>query len=494
MNRVLSLEDLESVKWNPAAAFLLVAERHPGVVALDMDGEKISNRKLAQRVVDFAAHIRGLGIGPGSTVALHLEGGAVWLVMMLACWLAGAKWYRVTRETLDIQSALNPTHFISNRQDGLRMNVQSHVMDRSWGRASGSLLPEGAQSLADDICFLATSSGTTGTPKVIPMTFRNMMRRFLTNSQIKGYDFNRYTVISAFPSGSLARVIASGMVLMRLSGLILSKDPEYIQENVGSVAASLSGIAKWTESFKPGRRKIPLLRLSGSPVGAGSLERLLENWFEQVINIYGASELGHIYLDLYALKDGQVEWTQHVVEGIEIEIVGRDGEGVGDIRVRGDRLVGGYLGEADATAEYFRDSWFYPGDHGFYDSEGRIHIVGRALDIVNLGGVKANLNSIDDAVCTLPEVTDACAFLEDSDQDVQKVSCLVQVQTVSDDLAEVASKVRKAVSRIAPLEALPVRIIFVHAVPRNANGKVVRGRAQEIAAGEPDGGDVRGPH
>lgn len=493
MNSVLSLEDLQSVKWNPAAAFLLVAERHPSVMALDMDGQKVSNRKLAQRVVKFAAHMRGLDIGPGSTVALHLQGGAVWLIMTLACWLVGAKWYRVTRETLDIQGTLNPTHFISNRQDGLRMEVPSHVMDHSWGRDPGSLPHEGVQSLADDICFLATSSGTTGTPKVIPMTFRNMMTRFLTNSQVSGHDFNRYTLISAFPSGSLAKVIASGMVLMRLSGFVVSKDPAYIQDNVGSITASLSGIAKWTESFEPGRRKIPLLRLAGSPVGARSLEGLLENWFEKVINIYGASELGHIYVDLYAMKDGQVEWTQHVCEGIQIEIVGRDVEGVGDIRVRGERLVGGYLGEPDATSDFFRDGWFYPGDRGSYDSEGRIHIIGRTGEIVNLGGVKANLNSIDDAICALSEVADACAFLEGVEADVQKVSCLVQVEAGSEDFAAIAGNVRKAVSRMAALEAVPSRILFVGAVPRNANGKVVRGRAQEIAGSEPYGVDVRGP-
>lgn len=481
MKCVLSPEDLESVNCNPAGAFLLVAERYPDALAIDRDGEKISNRVLAQDMMKFAGHMRDRGVGPGSTVALHLKGGALWVVMTMACWLIGAKWYKVNRAAIEMSAALQPTHLFSNLQDKLHLGISGYVIDRTWASVTPSQFPDKVSSQADDICFLATSSGTTGTPKVIPMTFRNMTRRFTSSRKIPGVELEERARISTFAGGSLGSVIGAGTALLSLAGNLISARPDYIQANAGTVISSLAGILKWVAAFAPGGRKIPLLRLGGSPVSDDILTDLLTHWFEMVVNVYGATEVGYIYVDAFTIMDGKLEWSQHVVEGMEIEIVACDADGCGDIRVRGDGLVDGYAGQAELSSDLFRNGWFYPGDKGFRDDRGRIHIEGRTDEVVNLAGVKVNLNRVDDALRTTPGIADAIAFLDADDQGRQKVSCVVQhVPDVGDNAAS-GQVMRQAVWRDCGRAAMPRRILVVQEVPRNANGKADRNKAHELA-------------
>lgn len=481
MKCVLSSEELQSVNWNPAAAFLLVAQRYPDGLAIDRDGERICNEVLAKNIMAMAGHMRDRGVGPGSTVALHLQGGALWVMMTMACWLIGAKWYKVTRAAVEISSELQPTHVFSNLRDAVNLGVSSYVVDRSWAATASRPLPDGVPSCADDICFLATSSGTTGTPKVIPMTFRNMTRRFTSSRTIPGADFDERARISTFPGGSLGSVISAGAALLSLAGMLISRRPDYIQANAGTVTSSLAGILKWVEAFAPSGRKIPLLRLGGSPVSNDRITDLLTHWFEMAINAYGASEVGYIYVDSYTLKDGQVEWTQHVVEGMEIDIIDCDAAGLGDIRVKGDGLVEGYLGQAELSSDLFRDGWFYPGDKGYRDEKGRIRIAGRTDEVVNLSGVKVNLNRVDDALCSVPDVADAMAFVDADDQGRQKFSCVVQCTPNALDNGDFGQALRQAVWRDCGRAAMPRRIVVVREVPRNANGKADRDKARKLA-------------
>ena len=68
------------------------------------------------------------------------------------------------------------------------------------------------------------------------------------------------------------------------------------------------------------------------------------------------------------------------------------------------------LDDADASARMFRDGWFYPGDFAVRRADGRIRILGRIADVVNIGGLKTPSGPIEDAVREALGASAVCAF------------------------------------------------------------------------------------
>jgi long-chain acyl-CoA synthetase len=74
--------------------------------------------------------------------------------------------------------------------------------------------------------------------------------------------------------------------------------------------------------------------------------------------------------------------------GVEVQIVGADPEGVGEIAIRGPNVMPGYYRQPEATAAVMRDDWFLSGDLGYLTPEGYIVITGRAKEVIVLSSGK----------------------------------------------------------------------------------------------------------
>jgi acyl-coenzyme A synthetase/AMP-(fatty) acid ligase len=217
-------------------------------------------------------------------------------------------------------------------------------------------------------------------------------------------------------------------------------------------------------------------------IGAIMAAEAVRHWlscFERVMLMYGTSEIGVAGgLTLTEIED-RTEIAYALLPGIMAEIVGEEGQPLphsipGIVRLRAPAMVPGYVGEPDADAEMFRDGWFYPGDIGMLTAEGRLKILGRSRDQINLGGVKFNAAEIDLAARSVQGVRDAMCFTTPSATGLQRLS-LCAVKDPDRDPAATASAIR-ATCRARIRGRMEVSAIyFVDAVPRNESGKAVRG-------------------
>ena len=173
------------------------------------------------------------------------------------------------------------------------------------------------------------------------------------------------------------------------------------------------------------------------------------------------------------------------VAGVELRIANEHGAEVpqgerGEVLIRGQNLMSGYLDDKLATAHVMRGGWLHTDDIGFVDQEGRLTIADRSKDLILRGGASIYPSEIE-AVLTLHDaVQDAAVVGEADDYYGEEVIAVVVAR------AEVAATELDAFARerLAPYK-VPRRYAFVKALPRGASGKTLKRLLRDaLAAGE----------
>ncbi|HVJ01539.1 MAG TPA: long-chain fatty acid--CoA ligase, partial [Sphingomonas sp.] len=148
----------------------------------------------------------------------------------------------------------------------------------------------------------------------------------------------------------------------------------------------------------------------------------------------------------------------------------------------GPMIVKGYWNKPEATAETFVDGWVRTGDLARLDEEGFLYIVDRAKDMVIRGGENIYSVEVEDVLYAHPAVSD-CALIGIPHKTLgeEPVAVVHLAPGTQASEAELQEWVR---ARIAAFK-VPVAIRFAEAtLPRNANGKILKGELKALFAGE----------
>jgi acyl-coenzyme A synthetase/AMP-(fatty) acid ligase len=153
----------------------------------------------------------------------------------------------------------------------------------------------------------------------------------------------------------------------------------------------------------------------------------------------------------------------------------------GRVRIRGVLGTPSYVNERLSVEHTIRNGWFYPGDLGHFDAEGRLHISGRSNEVLNIGGVKFNALQLDDVVQSHKGVKDGYCYLRDN-QFGSEVIEVVFVPEAGQDAAAVAQGLLAACARTLPVSLAPKQVFAVSDLPRTDTGKAMRRKAQEATS------------
>ena len=174
--------------------------------------------------------------------------------------------------------------------------------------------------------------------------------------------------------------------------------------------------------------------------------------------------------------NGPEDVNSHVlVGGSEVQIVD-DGDKplpagqVGAIRVRPNDGIKGYLDDEDASHQFFRDGYFYPGDLGEIRSDGRLVLHGRTTSTINLGGEKRPVEILEQRLQERLGLEGICLVSVRGQSLEDELHILVQSQRpIGKD------EVTTALARVAELLRVPeAHVQFVESIPRNEMGKIDR--------------------
>jgi long-chain acyl-CoA synthetase len=165
----------------------------------------------------------------------------------------------------------------------------------------------------------------------------------------------------------------------------------------------------------------------------------------------------------------------------------RDAEGrvlppdtVGELYGFGPNVVKGYWGKPEATAETFPDGWVRTGDLAKIDAEGFITIVDRAKDMLIRGGENIYCVEVEGVLCEHPAIMDAA--LVGKPHPILGEEPVAFVATKPGANAEAAELQAWVAERLARFK-VPVEVhIHAEPLPRNANGKIVKGELRKALA------------
>jgi long-chain acyl-CoA synthetase len=358
----------------------------------------------------------------------------------------------------------------------------------------------------DDVAVIFYSSGTTGKPKGIMSTHRNMVAN-LQNTMFNSVagamagggaipvgDAEAPQTVALFTS-PLFHVSGchSTLVVGMLAGLKLVMpvgkfEPEdalrIIQEQDVNVWATVPTMV-WRVCEHPDRHEydtssVISVAFGGSP-SAEELQRKVRETFPNVAttsNAYGLTESSSVAT--VNSGEGAVRKPTSVgppVPTVEIQVVDGSGKAlgtgeIGEICIKGPIIMKGYWNKPEATAETIVDGWLRTGDIGYVDDEGFVFITDRKKDMIIRGGENIYCVEIEERLVQHDAIADAAVIGVPHAELGEEVKAVVQVEA-GHDITE--AEVKQWVADGLANFKVPAYVELQHdKLPRNASGKLLK--------------------
>lgn len=370
--------------------------------------------------------------------------------------------------------------------------VPTHRIDQAWIDALWAHAPSSARRRPrgkDDPCRIIVTSGTTGSPKKILLT------REVIDVQTGALLFNQFYVrpglraAATVGAGSIGGLKTS-LLCWAQGGTMCHPDPamgwapalDALEINLIRLAPHhLQTLLRALPGDATPRPDL-IVGVIGGSISKALAEETRARLSGNIVVNYGSTEAGATALGRLADMAGAEDAAGFVCPWAEVQILGPEGEvlppgQVGEIRIGGSGLVEGYMDDPAATAQMFRDGWFWPGDLGMIDDRGLLRVVGRTNDLMNVGGAKFLASRLETLVLAVEGVCDAAVFLA-PDADGLDAPHVAYVAAEGLELASLRRVIEGALGR-------PARLLRVAQTPRNAMGKIQRDRLRQMLADEP---------
>jgi len=484
---------------------------------------EISWRQFDDRVNRLANALTGRGVKKGNRVIHWMFNSISWLEAYFGIIRTGA-WavplnFRFTANDFkycaDIAGAevmILGEQFVE-RVESIRAQlpgIRHYILDgqprpeymEDFERVAGEASPHPVEAALkdDDGCGLYFTSGTTGAPKPILLTHKNMECAAITENRhhYQTRDDNFILIPPLYHTGAMMHWLGSLIVGGRAT-LLTEISPRYIFEAIYKESGTVVFLlVPWAQdilaALDRGELKKEdhdlsswrLTHMGAQPIPFSLIKRWKQYFPDmQYDRSYGLSEAtGPGCIDLGIENQHKLEATGRTGFNWETRIVNEKDEDVprgqaGELLVKGNGVMKEYYRNPEKTAETLKDGWLHTGDMARQDEEGFIYIVDRKKDVVITGGENIFPVEVEDILRRHPGVYDA-AVIGIPDERLGEIVAAVIDPKPGTTLTE--EELNQFCEENLPRYKRPRRIIF-DKVPRNPTGKIEKIRLREKYAG-----------
>jgi fatty-acyl-CoA synthase len=480
---------------------------------------RLNWRELEREVERTARGLVGLGLVAGDRVGVWATNCAEWVYLQFGCARAGLVLvnvnpaYRASELAYVLRKSgmkalvLHASDSRSNYRAILEEAVAStesalrHVIylgEDSWDKmiAGGVELGEGPTD-PDDVVNIQYTSGTTGSPKGVLLTHRNLLNNAHVIAHGLGFT-ERDRIAIPVPlyhcfgcvAGTLCALTSGAAMILPAPTFDPLKTMEAISEEGATVIYGVPTmfIAQLQHpEFQ--RFQFTTLRtgmMAGAPCPIEIMKRVIAEMHCVGMTIgYGQTEASPIIT--LARVDDSVEQRVYTVgcacPETEVKIVSAEGETVevgeqGELCTRGYLVMKGYDQDAAATARSVdAEGWLHTGDLATLRPDGYVRITGRLKDMIIRGGENVYPREIEEFLYTHPKVADVQVVGLPDEKLGESVAAWIRLksgETVTEDEIRAFCKGKIAHYKI------PQCIRFVESFPMTVTGKIQKFRIREI--------------
>ncbi len=489
--------------------------RSPEAEVLVTDSGRVSYGQLSLAAHTLAVSLLDRGLKPGERVAALTDVPFDYIVSYVGTLLAGGVFVGLNTQTsartlghlLNNCSAsvvLTHTKFIrffdnlANELPCLKslvlagggrldsFNCCDFVDLIETGKTHNITLPRRSDT---DLAQIMYTSGTTGAPKGVMLTHRNLVSNTLSIVQYLGMsEVDRAMVVLPFfysygNSVLLSHLAVGGTLVVNQSLLY----PNVVLEQM--IAEKVTGFPGVPSTFAlllnrssiqeydfPSLRYVTQAGGAMSPALARKLASVLTE--ANIYVMYGQTEAAPrlSYLDpkdLYR-KPGSIG---KAIPGVVLKVLGTDGKKVepgetGELVASGENIMAGYWEQPEATAEVLRDGWLWTGDLARIDEEGYLYLVGRKSEMIKSGAHRIAPKEIEEVLLEHIAVYEV-AVVGVSDEilgETIKACIVLKPDTVCSERDLILH-----CRNILPAFKVPHLIQFCDELPKTESGKIKKG-------------------
>lgn len=425
----------------------------------------VSYRQLRSDILDFQKTLADLGISQGDAVSIALPNTYEFIVSFLAISYQRA-----------IAAPLNPAYkqdefefYIQDLASALIIvpkgqyanNSPAVLAARKFNAAIAECSLQGSkiafelkekgklgkrqpeivlQPQPEDIALVLHTSGTTGRPKAVPLTHRNLNRTMFNIQNTYELSVRDRTMlvmplfhVHGLLAGFLAPLRSGGSVIVPGSFSSKSFWSDFIthKANWYTAVPTIHQILLRIPAPDP-MPYIRFIRSCSSPLSPKIFHEVEKKFGAPVLEAYAMTEACHQMTSNNLPHRGKRQpGTVGIGQGVEVRILDQNGDEVpqgneGEVSVRGENVTKGYLNNEKANRESFtKDGFFRTGDQGKKDADGYLILTGRIKEFINRGGEKISPIELDHVVGGHPHIGEAVCFAIPSELYGQEVGVAI---------------------------------------------------------------------
>ncbi|KAI9642958.1 hypothetical protein NHQ30_008692 [Ciborinia camelliae] len=482
-------------------------------VAIIIPGKQpltITYKQLLAEISSFQKKLAKLGVTPQAAVSIALPNTYEFIVAFLA-----ASWQRGIAAPLnsaykqeefefyidDLSSAVALVPKDSYQKDGPAVraarkynaaiaecywNGKEVVLDvKDEGKLKGKGNQKVEQAQPDDVALVLHTSGTTGRPKAVPLTHRNLtrtMKNIQATYKLTPADRTMLVMplfhVHGLLAGFLAPLMSGGSVIVPLKFSASEFWNDFITHKANWYTA-VPTIHQILLKNPPPTTKpnIRFIRSCSSPLSPTTFHALEETYNAPVLEAYAMTEASHQMTSNPLPPAKRQPGSVGIGQGVEVRILDSEGKEVpigseGEISIRGENVTKGYLNNEKANKESFtQEGFFRTGDQGKMDKDGYVFITGRIKELINKGGEKISPIELDNVLARHPAVSEAVSFAIPDEMYGQDVGIAIVLKP---DEKLTASELKKWVADKVAKFKVPKQVFFTDVMPKTATGKIQR--------------------